>query len=196
MPRDRPQADAHHLARRLVNNPERQLVCTGATEHTDRRLALSEDVPVVPQRTAQPPLLEGPGSRDAARDRIDFSDQVSGDNSRSAGSPELHLCCSSALLFNTLELPDRRSLTEPTIIAEAMRLHLQEAGALRGQGMVMKQQCAMALNMALASAVIYPDHSAIVIIGSMRTDLISLTIMEGGTINARGSRQTGLLVAC
>jgi hypothetical protein len=77
-----------------------------------------------------------------------------------------------------------------------MRIHRQEAGAPLGRGMLLEQQCAMALNMALASAVIYPDHSAIVIIGSMRTDLISLTIMEGGTINARGSRPTGLLVAC
>ena len=60
-----------------------------------------------------------------------------------------------------------------------MRIHRQEAGAPLGRGMLLEQQCAMALNMALASAVIYPDHSAIVIIGSVRTGHISLTIMEG-----------------
>ena len=60
-----------------------------------------------------------------------------------------------------------------------MRIHCQEAGAPLGRGMLLEQQCAMALNMALASAVIHPDHAAIVIIGFVRTDRISLTIMEG-----------------
>ena len=173
-------AGAHTLTRRCHRNPERQLVRAGDESHLDRRLTQYVHPPTTAPARARPQLLIGGPGHNAGDSRfIDPSDEVSGDDVSGADSSELHLCCTRALLFNTLELPNRSSFSEPAIIAEAMRIHWQEAGAPLGRGMLLEQQCAIALNMALASAVIYPDHSTIVIIGSVRTDRISLTIIEG-----------------
>ena len=54
---------------------------------------------------------------------IDPMDEVSGCPENRGGSPELHLCCALALLYNTQELPNLQLLHEPGILAEAMRLH-------------------------------------------------------------------------
>ena len=96
--------------------------------------------PTTAPARARPQLLLGGSGHNAGDSRcIDPRDEVSGDDMRSANSPELHLCCTRALLFNTLELPNRSSFSEPAIITEAMCIHRQEAGAPLGRGMLLEQ---------------------------------------------------------
>ena len=96
-----------------------------------------------------------------------------------ASAPSLtHLCCPLAFVFNAHGLCSSESLLEAGVQVRAAQLH-ELGGASAGHGMKMRHQCSMVLNMGAGSAVIYPDLYAIVIIGALRTDRISLVIMEG-----------------
>ena len=105
-------------------------------------------------------------------------DEVSGSTTITSAMPLTHLCCSLAFVFNAHGLRGSKSLLEADVLVRAAHLH-EQGGAPADHGMKMRHQCSMVLNMGAGSAVIYPDLFAIVIIGALRTDRISLVIMEG-----------------
>ena len=89
---------------------------------------------------------------------------------RSADSPGLHLCCTGALLFNTLELSNRSSFSEPAIIAEAMRIASPvEGGGVRScrpvSELLGRVTAAAASEVALAGGAVGTSFSPVMRIG-------------------------------
>ena len=104
-------------------------------------------------------------------------DPVSGPTPTTEG--DHNLCCSLAMTYNLMRLNSSASLADDATLGLARRIHADEANAPADKGMNLIEQSTMALNMGVASAIVYPDLNAIVILGVRRPNLISLAVMEG-----------------